>query len=119
MKVKLISVARLSALAVLICILQPCLAQFSSGVQGTVTDPSGAVVSDATVTLTNAATGIADKATTSDVGAYHFVNLLPGDYRISVEAAGFEKALVNRHISTDETAGVDIALTLGAATSTV
>lgn len=119
MGIKLDSVVRWSVLVTVLCLLQPCLAQYSAGVQGTVTDPSGAAVPQATVTLTNVGTGIADSTTTNDVGAYHFVNLLPGDYEISVTAAGFEKALVTRHVGTDEIAGVNVALTVGAASSTV
>ncbi|MGD0940198.1 MAG: carboxypeptidase regulatory-like domain-containing protein [Terracidiphilus sp.] len=119
MKAKQILLAQLGALAILFCLLPPCHAQYSATVQGTVTDPGGAVLPGAAVTLTNIGTGIADTTATDDVGAYHFVNLLPGDYQISVLAAGFEKALVNRHVSTDETVGVNIVLTLGAASTTV
>jgi len=116
---KQILLARCGALAMLVCLLPLCHAQYSANVQGTVTDPGGAVVSGATVTLTSIATGITDKTTTNETGAYHFVNLLPGDYRITVEAAGFEKATATRHISTDEVAGVNITMTVGGITTTV
>jgi len=111
--------AQLGALVGLLCLWQPCYAQYSANVQGTVTDPTGAVVPGATVTLTNTATAIQDTATTNSSGAYRFDSLTPGDYEIAVEAKGFEKAIVKRHIGTDETAGVNIALTLGSASATV
>ncbi|MGA2349535.1 MAG: TonB-dependent receptor [Terracidiphilus sp.] len=119
MKAKTISLVRWGALAVMICLWLPCYAQYSASVQGTVTDPGGSVVSGATVTLTNTATGITDTTTTNDVGAYHFVNLLPGDYRITVVAAGFAKATAAQHVGAEETAGVNIPLTVGGSTTTV
>ncbi len=94
-------------------------AQYSASVQGTVTDPAGAVVQGATITLTNVATKISDTTTSSGAGSYHFVNLLPADYKIEVTAAGFEKAVALRHVSTDEEAGVNIALTVGGSSITV
>jgi hypothetical protein len=119
MSAKLLSIVRWSAFAVLLCLWLPCHAQYSATVQGTVTDSNGAVVQGATITLTNIATNIANTATTSNLGSYHFPNLLPADYKITVVAPGFEKAMVNRHVSTGETAGVNIALTVGGSTMTV
>lgn len=94
-------------------------AQYSARVQGTVTDPAGAVVPGAVVTLTNIATNISDSATTGSAGEYSFENLQPGDYRVTVVANGFDREVETRHVSTDETAGVNIALRVGRATSTV
>src|SRR5450756_769542 len=94
-------------------------AQYSASVQGTITDPTGAVVAGAIISLTNTATNITDTATTGGVGEYHFGNLLPGDYQIAVSASGFERAIVKRHVSTEETAGVNIELTIGAGRITV
>jgi hypothetical protein len=110
---------RWAALAALLCLWIPCHAQYSGVIQGTVTDSKGAVVPGASVTLTNTATNISDTATTNGTGGYDFENLLPADYQIVVAASGFEKAVVNRHVSTDEVAGVNIALTVGGATVTV
>jgi hypothetical protein len=119
MSTKWFKIARWSAFAFLLCLLQPCFGQYSAVVQGTVTDPNGAVVPGATVTLTNTATNITDAATTNETGAYHFENLLPADYRVVVTKDGFKKAVVSRHVSTDEVAGVNITLTVGGATATV
>jgi hypothetical protein len=94
-------------------------AQFSGSVQGTITDLTGAVVSGATVTLTNIATNVSSTDTTGSSGEYRFNNVQPGDYTVVVTAKGFEKAVANRRVSTDEVAGINIALTIGRSTATV
>lgn len=71
-------------------LLPACLnAQFNSSIEGTVTDRGEAVVSQANVTVTNIATGVARQATTSSDGFYRIVDLGPGTYRVRVEHAGF------------------------------
>src|SRR5215469_4725421 len=66
------------------------LGQAETGqVNGTVTDPSGAVVSGAKVTLTNNGTGQTRTAQTSANGSYAFTNLQPGNYTVTVEGSGF------------------------------
>ena len=59
--------------------------QTSGSSVGTVTDNTGAVVTGATVTLTNVDTGDRRTATTNAAGDYQFVNLVPGNYRVDVE----------------------------------
>src|ERR1700751_2698857 len=59
-------------------------------VTGFVTDPSGAAIADAQVTLTNADTGEKRVQPTGPDGFYSFVNVLPGRYRIDVEKTGFK-----------------------------
>ena len=59
--------------------------------RGEVTDPSGAVIAGAKVTATNVATNVSAETTTSASGTYNFPNLLPGVYRVTVEASGFQK----------------------------
>ena len=58
-------------------------------VSGTITDPSGAVVSGATVTITNTATAAAREVTTDSAGLYSIPNLNPGTYDLRVTATGF------------------------------
>lgn len=88
------------ALLVFVCLLVCCCpgahAQSVNGVvTGTVTDPSGAVVPGAAVTLTNTGTGIAQTATTSGIGEYRFPLVPPGTYSIEVSAKGFATAKGN------------------------
>ncbi len=58
-------------------------------VQGTVTDPAGAAVTDAAVTLTDTTTSTTRTAPTNDTGRYIFANVPPGFYDVSVSKAGF------------------------------
>ena len=62
----------------------------SGGVTGTVTDPSGAAVPNANVTLKNNDTGATQNTTTNSTGAYRFALLNPGSYSLSVKAPGFQ-----------------------------
>ena len=59
---------------------------------GTVTDPSGAVVPNAKITITNTGTGVAKVTETTGAGDYAVPDLVPGPYRVDVEATGFSKA---------------------------
>src|SRR5256885_9014315 len=69
------------------------LAQALSGITGTVTDSTGAVVADAKVTITNNATGVVRTVATSSAGTYTITDLIPGTYTVSVEKTGFQTAL--------------------------
>jgi hypothetical protein len=70
----------LSAFAVMLVLtsLPVCYGQNVSGMTGEVTDPSGAAVTGATVTLKNAATGLQFTATTDSIGVYRFSEIPPG-----------------------------------------
>ena len=61
----------------------------SGDIAGVVTDPSGATVPGARVTLKNDAKGNTQESTTNKDGVYHFYLLSPGPYTISVSATGF------------------------------
>ncbi len=71
----------------------PCAAQsITAGlVTGTVTDPSGAAVPGAAVTLSDSDTGTSQKADTNAEGSYRFAFVPPGSYSISVDAKGFQR----------------------------
>src|SRR5215469_8983678 len=92
----------------------------TGSIQGTVTDPSGAVVVDATVTATNSATGVATSRKTTDAGFYVLPLLPAGEYSVKVAAAGFQ-VLTQEHIILDalQTLGLSLQLQLGAANETV
>ena len=88
--------------------------------QGVIKDPTGAVVPNATVTARNPATNLSRTTTSNDEGFYRIVNLTPGDYEITVEAANFKKAVLTKVTFTvGQTANVDISLEPGQLTESV
>ncbi len=71
------------------CICVAAHGQFSSSIEGTVTDTSGAIIPSATVVLTNTDTGVAQTTQSNSAGLYRFPALAPGHYKVAVSAAGF------------------------------
>jgi hypothetical protein len=110
-------------IAIILCLsCAPLLAQVTSGtILGQVQDPTGAVVKDAAVTISNPANGLTRKATTSDSGEFVAPNLLPGTYNITVEAKGFKKTESQGFVlsAADKLNAGVIVLTVGAATDQV
>src|SRR5215469_13855779 len=86
-------------LCALICMLCLSLAVYAqettAGVQGTVKDQQGAVVPNATVTVSSSALIGKRSATTDSAGNYHMEQLPPGVYTITVNAAGFAPTTQN------------------------
>jgi len=74
-------------------------AQFTSVIDGRVSDPSDAAVPNAEVTVENTATGVKRVVRTSDVGYYRVASLAPGQYTISVTAPGFDTARPHPFVS--------------------
>ena len=89
-------------------------------IQGTVLDPTGAVIPGATVTATNPATGLATTRTTTDAGFYVLSPLVPGEYKVTVTAKGFEE-LLQEHVVVNAMAvvGLNLTLTVGSATQEI
>ncbi|HWZ81265.1 MAG TPA: TonB-dependent receptor [Terriglobales bacterium] len=89
-------------------------------VSGVVSDPSGAAISGAQVTLTNMGTSEKHTQTTSDQGTYSFVNVIPGQYRIDVEKTGFKhSAHPNIAVQVQLDTHVETSLNVGAASEIV
>ena len=65
---------------------------YQGRILGSVTDPSGAVISGATVTIRNTATGVVRTLTTNAAGDYNAPNLEPGPYVVAAQAASFKRA---------------------------
>src|SRR5260370_4290893 len=83
--------AALIIMAVILAILhQVALAQLeSASVNGTVSDPTGAVIGDAKVVLHSAATGVDKTTTTNGAGRYVLIDIAPGTYSLLVSAPRF------------------------------
>ena len=88
---------RAFVLTLLLCCVSmaPVAAQEAGGtIVGTVTDPSGAAVGSANVTIKNVATGVERNSATNADGVYSAPNLIPGTYEITIIATGFATAAV-------------------------
>ncbi len=77
--------------AMLCMLVQGAWGQENATINGTVTDTTGAVVPNATITLTNPATGQVRETISNGVGAYRFANVGASTYTLSGTAAGFQK----------------------------
>src|SRR5437867_1362433 len=101
----------------------PSLLDQSAGtgaLTGTLTDPSGASIPNATVTLTNTQTNQSSTATTGSDGSYRFTLIPPGIYRVRFGASGFKTAEVSAfNVNVSETPVLDRTLEVGAQTEQV
>jgi len=80
--------------AVLFALASPSFAQSIATLKGHVTDPSGAIVPGATITLRERDTGVQRNAASDAGGDYQFVFLPVGTYRIEVQSSGFRRELI-------------------------
>ncbi len=91
----------------------------SGDLRGSVTDPSGAAIAGAKVTVLNTETGVTKNFTTNDAGIYDTVSILPGKYKLTFEKEGFGK-LVRDGIDLDVgVLKIDAQLTVGSTTTQV
>src|SRR5579863_4687162 len=94
--------------------------QTTTSISGTVSDPSGAMVPNAMVTITNQGTGAEQTSKTNASGFYSFPSLVPGTYRIAVTKSGFKTAVVTGRVAdVAQPARVDVKLQLGSTAQTV
>jgi hypothetical protein len=109
------------ALALLLCGALGLMAQIRSGtITGLVTDPKGAVIVGAQVTVTETATHVFYTTRTTDKGLYSVPYLESGTYNVAVTTAGFQDVTVNGLVvNPSETVNQDVQLHVGAVTSVV
>jgi hypothetical protein len=92
----------------------------TGGINGTVTDPQGGLVPNASVVVTNIGTNSAVTVTTNSDGGYKASNLQPGTYRVETTVSGFAPAKADGIIvEVGQSTTIDIPLTLGTATAEV
>ncbi len=91
----------------------------TGSIQGTVTDPSGAVVNGAKISITDIATGQAMKTTTNSSGLYTSGALIPDKYSVKVEAGGFKTSELMLTVQVGNTANGNTKLQVGRESETI
>jgi len=120
-KTKTLVSGALLSLAASAVLIAPAGAQNSTAdILGNVTDPTGATLPDATVTLTDNATHIITTQKTNDSGAFDFNNLNPGHYTLTISIQGF-RSVTNPDVEVvvGDRRRIDTKMTLGETTETV
>src|SRR5271154_3477434 len=93
--------------------------QTTGDVAGVVTDPSGATVPGAAVTLRDQSKGFVQTSATDKEGVYHFNLLTPSTYSVSVSATGFQSVTRSVEVTVGQIAAVNFSLPVGASNTTV
>jgi hypothetical protein len=105
-----------------ILLLMTCIGRSqttNASLYGSILDSSGAAVPKVNVTASNIKTGVALSTVSNDSGLYIFPSLLPGDYNVTAELAGFRKALAERiQLDVGSRISVDLKLEVGTAAET-
>jgi hypothetical protein len=97
-----------------------CQGAQSGAISGSVTDPTGAVVSNATVTVVNNATQSVERTvTTTSDGLFSATLLPPGDYTVSVKASGFKTFSEKVSVLLNQTSRLDAKLLVGASSEVI
>ena len=92
----------------------PAFSQTFGDITGVVTDPSGAVLVNATVSVTNPQTNLTRTGSTNNAGAYAFPALLPGVYNVRAEMPGFQAEIrTGVELQVQQTARIDFQLKVG------
>jgi Carboxypeptidase regulatory-like domain len=91
----------------------------TGNISGVVTDPTGAVVPKAKVSITNAATGLEVRVTATSAGVYNSGPLLPGEYVVNVQAEGFKTSKLTKVVQVGTVTTADVKLEVGTASTVV
>lgn len=91
----------------------------TGSIEGTVSDPSGAAVAGAKVTITAKATSSVSSTTTTSSGTYNSSSLIPGDYSVRIEAPGFSTTQLDVTVQVGVTANGSAKLTIGKSSEVV
>lgn len=107
-------------LAVLLALACGAQAQSNSGtISGTITDPTGAVVPGATVTIANAVSGYSRTQTTDSAGHFQFVNVPFNPYQLTASSAGFQQFTKRVEVNSAVAQVVPVTLAIAVSTQTV
>ena len=111
---------RLSLLISALVVFSMVLFGQTTSLTGTVTDPSGAVIPGAGISIVNTQTGAHRSATADTQGRYTMPEVAPGTYRLTAKAAGFADVVIEKvELLVNQPATVPIAFELGTTTTTV
>lgn len=101
-------------------LLTPALyAQFGSGIQGTVADPTAALIPGVRIIATNVETGVSRETASSEEGIYRIPSLSPGTYKVTASKDGFGTAAHSVVVGVNEVRRVDFTLSVGNLAETV
>lgn len=122
----MLSLRKLASFAVFVSLALFCFSgtlsaqQVFGSIVGTVTDPTGAAVNGAKVTITDIAKGTKFDVTTNESGNYTKGQLIPGQYQVAIEASGFTKIVSNPiTVQVDQVSRFDAAMQVGNVTQEV
>lgn len=110
---------RLFILCIFLLVVPGAYAQFSGTISGVVSDPTGAVVVGATLTLINTTTDQQRVTKSTSSGVYQFVSLAPGSYELSATMPGFTGSKTSLTLSTNQTLNVPVNLLVGGSSQVV
>jgi hypothetical protein len=110
----------------IVCVFAAALCSSAFGqtatgtIQGTVTDSSGAAVPEAKVEVRNSGTGVRYGTVSNTAGSFIQPYLIPGEYQVTVEKAGFEKHVTSAiKLSVQQTIALDVQMKVGEVSTTV
>ena len=109
----------LAALALAICVPAAVAQSGAGSIQGTVTDPTGAVVPGALIHVVNNATGVATDAKSNEVGFYQVPALFTGTYSVTITATGMKTYKTSIELLVAQNATINATMTAGAVTQQV